>query len=632
MARHTPLVLALALLGTTVSQNMIRDGSFEGGGPAVSGGTGWAKVQISDCACDAPGALMVRSAEQGSFAELTFRASHPAGVFVFEALGKLSLDYVGSAEIYSLTAFNGATEVAHAVQRHIFFNATQRFAAWHLYSLQLVCPSAVTSVLLRIGSGEPSEQASGSFNSTDLTLTYAGGDALPVLSRGLAVAGPMGQFSRGPSLVTDGVTLRPPLNNNHWKVVAFTDRLKQLELDLGEVQSVCGTRLVQTQEYYATRWCVCCANSLRCTSPPMLTAGTRPSTICPAAIACSLPPLHRLRSIFGATGEYGPWSKIAEAVPLDELEAAGPDRTCTGAWSGEAGCSLVEAADSTSISLWPCRRVRYVRLDLEEPNDCCYQILEWETLGLGSGAFCAAPCMNGGKCAVAYSGAQPQCDCPISYGWMGPLAGCTVRNAPALLHSDTQRAKDARGACRAYHAGLCLRSFRSALCNAVLHVTLRFEIAFSQVPICTGGCQNGGRCVWAQVCDCAPGYYGRSCTEEFCGDGAQSHGEVCDDGNFKGNDGCVRCDLENNDPGLVWPSNTSLAVQWSILYPPTTPAPPGLALSYIDTGDGGGVIVVAVTLIGLTHIFACCCVGVSSSSPISDDLKKQVARRAQTKW
>ena len=72
----------------------------------------------------------------------------------------------------------------------------------------------------------------------------------------------MGQYSRGPSLMTDGVTLRPPLNNNHWKVVAFTDRLKQLELDLGEIQTVCGARLVQTDEYYATRWCVHRASSL----------------------------------------------------------------------------------------------------------------------------------------------------------------------------------------------------------------------------------------------------------------------------------------------------------------------------------------------------------------------------------
>eukprot|EP01043_Picozoa_sp_COSAG02_P058162 COSAG02_NODE_7193_length_3126_cov_10.474397_2_plen_202_part_00 len=154
----------------------------------------------------------------------------------------------------------------------------------------------------------------------------------------------------------------------------------------------------------------------------------------PAVTACSLHPLHCRRSIFGATGEYGPWAKIAEAVPLDELGAAGPDLACTGAWAGEAGCSLVEAADATSISLWPCRRVRYLRLDLEEPNDCCYQILEWETLGLGSGAFCSVPCMNGGTCAVAYSGAEPQCDCPIPYGWKGPLTGCTVRNVPARLH------------------------------------------------------------------------------------------------------------------------------------------------------------------------------------------------------
>eukprot|EP01043_Picozoa_sp_COSAG02_P058161 COSAG02_NODE_7193_length_3126_cov_10.474397_1_plen_286_part_00 len=250
------MVVVVVMLDGTVSQNMILDGSFEAGGPAMSGGTGWAKVEISDCPCEAVGALMVRPSVEGSFAELTFRASHPAGVFIFEALGKLSLDYVGGAEIYSLTAFDGNTQVAHAVQRHIFFNATQRFAAWHRYSLQLVCPAAVTSVVVRVGSGEPLEQAGGTFNSTDLTLSYAGGSALPVLSRGLSVEGPMGQYSRGPSLVTDGVTLRPPLNNNHWKVVAFTDRLKQLELDLGEVQSVCGTRLVQTEEYYASRWCV----------------------------------------------------------------------------------------------------------------------------------------------------------------------------------------------------------------------------------------------------------------------------------------------------------------------------------------------------------------------------------------
>jgi hypothetical protein len=422
------LLLLLLSPATIVSENMIRDGGFNGGGPAVSGGTGWAKVDISDCPCEATGALMVRPSAEGSGAELTFRTSQPAGVFLFEAFGRLSLDYVDSNTIYSLTAFDGDNLVAHAAQQHIYFNASQRFAAWHLYTLQLVCPAAVTSVVLRIGSGEPSEHASGTFNSTELSLSYAGGDALPVLSRGLSVDGPMGQYSRGPSLVTDGVTLRPPLNNNHWKVVAFTDRLKQLELDLGEEQTVCGTRLVQTAEYYASRWCVD-TEYAACCHPVQSIASALPLSFC--VLLRGL--IDRLRygcgchrSIFGATGPYGPWSKIAEAVPPTEL-AAGPERRCSGAWAGEAGCSLLEAADETSVSLWPCRRVRYLRLDLEEPNDCCYQVLEWETLGIGSGAFCTTPCMNGGKCAVAYSGAVPQCDCPVAYGWMGPLTGCTVR-------------------------------------------------------------------------------------------------------------------------------------------------------------------------------------------------------------
>lgn len=268
---------------------MIRDGSFEDGGPAVDGGTGWAKVEI-DCPCAATAGIMVRPSAAGSSAELTFRTSRPPGVFIFEALGKLSLDYVGGAEIYSLTAFDGDTQVAHAAQRHIFFNASQRFAPWHLYSLQLVCPSAVTSVLLRIGSGEPAEPASGSFNSTDLKLSYAGGESLPVLSRGLEVDGPMGQYSRGPSLITDGVTLPPPLNNNHWKVVAFTDRLKQLELDLGEIKTVCGARLVQTEEYYATRWCFCPANRLRATlvqsCPCVLGRLPRDQLLCTQCLRC----------------------------------------------------------------------------------------------------------------------------------------------------------------------------------------------------------------------------------------------------------------------------------------------------------------------------------------------------------
>jgi cysteine-rich repeat protein len=148
--------------------------------------------------------------------------------------------------------------------------------------------------------------------------------------------------------------------------------------------------------------------------------------------------------------------------------------------------------------------------------------------------------------------------------------------------------------------------------------------------ICNGGCQNGGKCAWAGLCDCAPGYSDQSCTTEFCGDGAQSKSEICDDGNFKGNDGCVKCDLENNDPALVWPSNTSLAAQWYILYPPPPPAADSdVVMSYIDTGDGGGVIVLAISLIGLTHVFACCYIGSADTSPVSADAKKEVERLAR---
>jgi hypothetical protein len=42
------------------------------------------------------------------------------------------------------------------------------------------------------------------------------------------------------------------------------------------------------------------------------------------------------------------------------------------------------------------------------------------------------------------------------------------------------------------------------------------------------------------------------------------------------------------------------------------------------------VVIVAITLIGITHIFACCYVGTSDASPISDDLRKQVERRARS--
>ena len=517
--------------------SLITDGDFADGGPAVSDGTGWAKVDISDCPCAATGGLMVRPSAEGSAAYLRFNAHEPAGVFVLETLAKLSTDYVDGPAIYAMTAFSGDVQVAHAETEHVFFNASQRFAAWHLYTLQLVCPSPVTSLVVRIGSGAPSPEAAGSFNTTAMSLTFAGGSALPVLSGGLEVTGPTGQFSRLPSLVTDGVTLRPPLNTNHWKVVAFVDRLKQLELDLGEEKTVCGARLTQTDEFYAARW-----------------------------------------SMFGTsdadwTGVPSGWTKIVEAVPDSVLAAAGSERGCTGAWEGEAGCSLATAYTGPATTvLWPCRRARFLRLDLQEPNDCCYQILEWETLGLGSDAVCAVPCLNGGRCAIAAVGAEPLCSCPREYGWRGADTGCTE-------------------------------------------------------PTCRGGCRNGGTCVWADTCDCAPGYYGQSCTAELCGDGAQSHSEICDDGNAVGNDGCVRCDLENNDPALVWPSNTSLAEQWYTLYPPLPPPPPqDVDMSFVDTGNGGGLLVGAMMVVALTQIFACCYFG-AADDRLSEDQKKELRLR-----
>ena len=121
--------------------SLITDGDFVDGGPAVSDGTGWAKVDISDCPCAATGGLMVRPSAEGSAAYLRFNAHEPAGVFVLETLGKLSTDYVDGPAIYAMTAFSGDVQVAHAETEHVFFNASQRFAAWHLYTLQLVCPS-----------------------------------------------------------------------------------------------------------------------------------------------------------------------------------------------------------------------------------------------------------------------------------------------------------------------------------------------------------------------------------------------------------------------------------------------------------------------------------------------------------
>ncbi|XP_070569386.1 epidermal growth factor-like protein 7 [Ptychodera flava] len=33
-------------------------------------------------------------------------------------------------------------------------------------------------------------------------------------------------------------------------------------------------------------------------------------------------------------------------------------------------------------------------------------------------------------------------------------------------------------------------------------------------PICSPGCENGGKCVSPNVCDCQPGFFGPRCSEE----------------------------------------------------------------------------------------------------------------------
>ena len=77
--------------------------------------------------------------------------------------------------------------------------------------------------------------------------------------------------------------------------------------------------------------------------------------------------------------------KQAAALAVVGNLTMSPGYTVT--WEGEAGCSLATAYTGPATTvLWPCRRARFLRLDLQEPNDCCYQILEWETLGLGSDA------------------------------------------------------------------------------------------------------------------------------------------------------------------------------------------------------------------------------------------------------
>ena len=89
----------------------------------------------------------------------------------------------------------------------------------------------------------------------------------------------------------------------------------------------------------------------------------------------------------------------------------------------------------------------------------------------------------------------------------------------------------------------------------------------------------------------------------------------------------MRCDLENNDPALVWPSNTSLAEQWYTLYPPLPPPPPqDVDMSFVDTGNGGGLIVGAMMVVALTQIFACCYFG-AADDRLSEDQKKELRLR-----
>lgn len=208
------------------------------------------------------------------------------------------------------------------------------------------------------------------------------------------------------------------------------------------------------------------------------------TTICGARLVQSTDKFAAAWSIYAAAENPAAGGRWTKL--LEAVEQGVYDSPGGMACTAGSNCVRRVATPETSEALFSCTESQYLRLDLEERKDCCYLVIEWQLLGLPSDAICAPLCINGGRCSPS----SKTCECPIQYGWEGPDCGTAK---------------------------------------------------------CSPPCQNG-HCYTALTCRCAPGYHAGDCTEEKCGDGATSASEVCDDGNDKGDDGCVECELE--DPRL----------------------------------------------------------------------------------
>jgi cysteine-rich repeat protein len=387
-SRRQRLLLILLLApdaGLSVLEpSLVAGGDFQGGDAlVVSTGNSWAYAEISGCPCPATRGLHIAASSAGSAAILPVSLTRPPGVVTFEAMGIHSADYLGHPDVFRLRALDHlGGELAGATARR-----APTLTAWNRYVLRLSITTAFASLELRVGSGMPGgaawettantgvviDDAVGSFNATDFWFGFENAQMLPIISRGKDVEGPVGMGSRTPNLLTDGSIRLPPYGSVPWEIMAFgMTSPVQMTIDLGKLYTICGTRLVQSDEKWAKSW-----------------------------------------SIHGAVADPsagGDWITLLEAGE----PATYSSKACT---VGAAdSCVRVVASAETNEHLFPCSEIRFIRLDLEARTDCCFLVIEWQLLGLHSDAICTPQCLNGGRC----SSATTSCECPVLYGWDGP--------------------------------------------------------------------------------------------------------------------------------------------------------------------------------------------------------------------
>eukprot|EP01051_Picozoa_sp_SAG22_P005980 SAG22_NODE_374_length_11548_cov_6.893615_8_plen_431_part_00 len=385
---------------TTV--DLMDDGKFQGVGPAiVAAGTVGRRsvVSLTECPCEAAMGARLSVGEAGTskvLYEQLLPAQTRSGWYQGTFFVWISADYDGPATIgtASLLDAGGATITSKAVPRGGATNA------WTQYDVVFSDPERVGAAYrLQLGGAF----SAGQVTVGQISLIYSLPAEMPNLAISIGPVGSDGYTSI--AALTDGDFVE----SNSWFIaVPDPDSTISFTLDFQDsTTEICGFIMYWPTDNFAGQW----------------------------------------KIFYGNAGAASPSSKWIRATT--DRTRDGDDASFLYDVDVDAGVTVPHVA--------ACRTAGAVKVELSEPNSCCFRLLEFAVLG--SGNPCLSECRNGGATPPDDSGAP--CVCCAETDYFGQL----VEQSPC--------------------------GWRGRTCSQFY---------------CEEECKNSGECIGPNTCRCPDGY------------------------------------------------------------------------------------------------------------------------------